>query len=104
MLAPQVIYLGIVKLEVQAANFELKLVMFQKSQTVGQFNRLPLEDLHLHLKLFLKVSDTFKIIESSQDALRLRFFPYSLRDRVRAWLNSLPPTPSSHGMIWLINF
>ena len=33
------------------------------------------------------MSDAFKI---AQDALRLRLFPYSLRDRARAWLNSLP--------------
>ncbi|KAH9716698.1 hypothetical protein KPL71_021550 [Citrus sinensis] len=59
-------------------------------QTVGQFNGLPNEDLHLHLKLFLEVSDAFKIAGATQDALRLRLFPYSLRDRARAWLNSLP--------------
>ena len=45
----------------QAANFELKLVMFQMLQTVGQFNGLRSEDLYLHLKLFLKVSDAFEI-------------------------------------------
>ena len=36
------------------------------------------------------MSDAFKIAGASQDALRLRIFPYSLRDRARAWLNSLP--------------
>ena len=36
------------------------------------------------------MSGAFKIVGATQDALRLRFFPYSLRDRVRAWLNSLP--------------
>ncbi|KAH9781899.1 hypothetical protein KPL71_008667 [Citrus sinensis] len=59
-------------------------------QTVRQFNGLPNEDPHLHLKLFLEVSDVFKIAEATQDALKLRLFPYSLRDRARAWLNSLP--------------
>ena len=53
VLAPQVIHLGIVRHEVEAANFELKPVMFQMLQTVGQFNGLPLKDSHLHLKLFL---------------------------------------------------
>ncbi|KAH9680360.1 hypothetical protein KPL71_026519 [Citrus sinensis] len=60
-------------------------------QTVGQFNGLPSEDPHLHLKLFLEVSDAFKIAGASQEALRLRLFSFSLRDRARAWLNSLPP-------------
>ena len=48
-------------------------------QTMGQFNGLPNEDPHLHLKLFLEVSDAFKIAGATQDALTLRFFPYSLR-------------------------
>ena len=81
---------GIVRPEVEAANFELKPVMFQMLQTVGQFNGLPTEDPHLHLKLFLEVSDAFKIAGATQDAFRLRLFPYSLRDRARAWFNSLP--------------
>ncbi|XP_062093730.1 uncharacterized protein LOC133799745 [Humulus lupulus] len=54
---------GIVRPEFQAAKLELKLVMFQILQI------LP------------------RVIE---DALRLKLFPYSLRDRARAWLNSLP--------------
>ena len=90
VLTPQVVYPGIIKPEVEAVNFELKPVMFQMLQIVGQFNRLPNEDPHLHLKLFLEVSDTFKIAGATQDALRLRLFPYSLIDRARAWLNSLP--------------
>ena len=91
MLISQVMHHGIVRLEVQANNFQLKPVMFQMLQTVGQFNGLPSEDPHLYLKLFLEVSDACKIAGASQDALRLRLFPYSLRDRARAWLNSLTP-------------
>ncbi|KAL9411530.1 hypothetical protein AB3S75_045182 [Citrus x aurantiifolia] len=91
VLTPQATHPGIVRPDVQADNFELKPVMFQMLQTVGQFNGLPLEDPHLHLKLFLEVSDTFKIAGVSQETLRVRLFPFSLRDRARAWLNSLPP-------------
>ena len=90
VLTPQVVHPGIVRPEVEAANFELKPVMFQMLQTVGQFNGLSFEDPHIHFKLFLEVSDAFKIVGASHDALRLRLFPYSLRDRVRAWLNYLP--------------
>ncbi|KAH9670524.1 hypothetical protein KPL70_017015 [Citrus sinensis] len=90
VLTPQVVHPGIVRLEVEATNFELKPVMFQILQIVGQFNGLPSEDPHIHLKLFLEVSDAFKIAGATHDALRLRLFPYSLRDRARAWLNSLP--------------
>ena len=64
----------------QANNFELKLVMFQMLQIVGQFNGLAYEDPHLYLKLFLKISDVFKIVGASQEALGLKLFPFSLRD------------------------
>ena len=36
------------------------------------------------------MSDAFKIVGALQEALRLRLFPFSLRDQARAWLNSLP--------------
>ncbi|KAH9685728.1 hypothetical protein KPL70_014067 [Citrus sinensis] len=58
VLTPQVVHPGIVRPEVEAANFELKPVMFQMLQTVGQFNGLPTEDPHLYLKLFLEL-ETF---------------------------------------------
>ncbi|XP_024033511.1 uncharacterized protein LOC112095639 [Citrus clementina] len=54
VLTPQVVHPGIIRPEVDAANFELKSVMFQILQTVRQFNRLPNEDPHLYLKLFLE--------------------------------------------------
>ncbi|XP_062093867.1 uncharacterized protein LOC133799894 [Humulus lupulus] len=82
--------MGIVRQEIQAAQFELKPVMFQMLQTVGQFSGIPTEDPHLHLRLFIEVSDSFMLPRVTEDALRLKLFPYSLRDKARAWLNSLP--------------
>lgn len=66
-------------------------MMFQMLQTVGQFSGLPHEDPHLHLKQFLEVANNFKIPGVSDDAFRLRLFPYSLKDRAKVWLNSLEP-------------
>ncbi|XP_062088447.1 uncharacterized protein LOC133795008 [Humulus lupulus] len=82
---------GIVRPEIQAPQFELKPVMFQMLQTVGQFSGLPTEDPQLHLRSFLEVSDSFKLQGVSEEALRLKLFPFSLRDRARSWLNTLPP-------------
>ena len=65
VLTPQIVHPEIVRPEVEATNFELKLVIFQILQIVGQFNGLPSEDPHLYLKLFLEVSDTFKITGAS---------------------------------------
>ncbi|KAA3483574.1 protein FAR1-RELATED SEQUENCE 5-like [Gossypium australe] len=62
---------------IQALQFEMKSV------TVGQFRGLPTEDPRLHLRLFLEAC-------VPEDALRLKLFPYSLRDHARAWLNALP--------------
>jgi len=50
-----------------------------------------MEDPNLHLSVFLEVCDTLKINEASTDAILLRLFPFSLRDKARAWVHSLPP-------------
>ena len=51
---------------------------------------MPLEDLNLELSVFLGVCNALKLNGVSTDAIRLRLFPFSLRDNVRAWLHSLP--------------
>ncbi|KAL5568112.1 hypothetical protein UlMin_024687 [Ulmus minor] len=81
---------SILQPKIEALHFELKPVMFQMLQTAGQFSGLPTEDPHLHLRLFMEVADAFKINGVTNDILKLKLFPYSLRDRARAWLNSLP--------------
>ncbi|XP_062094553.1 uncharacterized protein LOC133800570 [Humulus lupulus] len=81
---------SIVRPKIQAAQFELKHVMFQMLQTMGQFSGLPTEDPHLHLRSFLEVSDSFKLQGVTEEALRLKLFPFSLKDKARAWLNTFP--------------
>ena len=66
-------------------------MMFQMLQIVGQFNGLLFEDHHLLFKLFLEVSDAFKIAGALHETLRLRLFSFSLKDRKRVWLNSSLP-------------
>ena len=39
----------------------------------------------------MEVTDAFKMNGVTDEILKLKLFPYSLRDRARAWLNSLPP-------------
>jgi len=50
-----------------------------------------MEDPNLHLSVFLEVCNTLKINGASTDAIRLRLFLFSLRDKARAWLHALPP-------------
>ena len=79
----------IIRLERLATTFELKFVMFQVLQTIGQFHGLLSQDPHRHLKSFLGVSDSFRFQGVDRDVIRLNLFPYSLRDDVKSWLNTL---------------
>ena len=69
---------SIIKPNIQVNQFELKPLMFQMLQIVGQFSELPLEDPHLNLILFIEVVDSFKFNGVTKKAFRLRLFPYSL--------------------------
>ena len=39
----------------------------------------------------LEICDTLKYNGVSNDALRLRLFPFTLKEKARAWLKSQPP-------------
>ncbi|CAN6447254.1 unnamed protein product [Victoria cruziana] len=54
------------------------------------FHGLATEDSYRHLDEFLDVCTTMKIWHVDDGALRLRLFPFSLKDRARDWLKSLP--------------
>ncbi|KAK8662641.1 hypothetical protein V6N13_024532 [Hibiscus sabdariffa] len=77
--------------EFQAEHFELKPVMFNMLNTLGQFGGSPAENARQHLKSFLEICNSFKIHRVSNDVLKLKLFPYSLTDKAKAWLNNLPP-------------
>ena len=81
---------SIVRPPVQANNFELKPSVIQMVQQNTQFNGLQDEDLNTHIQLFLELCDTFKFNGVSEDAVRLKLFPFSLKGKARQWLTSLP--------------
>ena len=43
----------------------------------------------MHLVTFLEITDTMKLNGVTKDVIRLRLFPFSLRDKARGWLQSL---------------
>ncbi|KAK8715306.1 hypothetical protein V6N13_042643 [Hibiscus sabdariffa] len=78
--------------EFEAEHFELKPMMFNMLNTLGQFGGSPAENARQHLKSFLEICNSFKIHGVSNDVLKLKLFPYSLTDKAKAWLNNLPPS------------
>ncbi|KAL3376537.1 hypothetical protein AABB24_003128, partial [Solanum stoloniferum] len=51
---------------------------------------LPHEDPNLHIKNFLLVCALHRQKNVSDDAFRLRLFPFSLKGKARSWLDDLP--------------
>ncbi|XP_020262408.1 uncharacterized protein LOC109838369 [Asparagus officinalis] len=80
---------SITRPNVEANNFELKPSLLSMVQQ-NQFGGGATEDPNLHLSIFLEYCDTLKLNGVTNDAIRLRLFPFSLRDKARAWLHSLP--------------
>lgn len=64
-----------VRPQILSNNFELKPMMFEMLQSVGQFNRLPSEDPHMHLLNFVVICDSYEEYHMSKDAIRFRLFP-----------------------------
>lgn len=64
-------------------NFELKPVFVQVVQQSAQFHGLLDKDPNSHITGFLKVCDTLKINNVSNDATRLGLFPFSLKGRAK---------------------
>ncbi|KAL5570177.1 hypothetical protein UlMin_026752 [Ulmus minor] len=76
---------------IQANNFEIKPAIIQMIQNSVQFGGLANDDPNLHIANFLEICDTFKHNGVTDDAIRLRLFPFSLNSKAKAWLTSLPP-------------
>ena len=64
--------------------------MIQMIQSTVQFSGHMHDDPNAHISNFLELCDTFKINGVSDDAIRLRLFPFSLWDKAKSWLHSLP--------------
>ena len=71
-----------------ATNFELKPQIIYLLPT---FHRLDREDPYMHVKDFLEISATCKFENFTNDSVFLRLFPFFLKDKAKAWLDSLSP-------------
>ena len=80
---------GIVAPTIANNNFEIKPSIIHMVQN-NQFGGLQGEDPYAHILTFLNVCATFKINGVTDDAIRLRLFPFSVKDKAQLWLASLP--------------
>ncbi|CAO2822820.1 unnamed protein product [Amaranthus hypochondriacus] len=84
----------IVKPTIAADNFELRTHLIQLIER-NQFGGHPSESPHDHLSDFIEKCDTININNVTEDAIRLRLFPFSLRDKAKSWLKSELPNKYS---------
>ena len=70
------------------AHFELKPQIIHLLPT---FYGLDRENPYMHVKDFLEICVTCKFQNFTDDSGCLRLFPFSLKDKAKAWLNSLSP-------------
>ena len=74
---------------VDANNFELNpslITMVQQHQFTGHLT----EDPNEHLGRFLRMENTVKLNGVRPEVIKLHLFPFSLRDIVATWYESLP--------------
>ena len=57
----------------------------------SQFRSNATEDLNSYLSTFLEIYNTIKHNGVSDDAICLRLFPFSLKDKAKVWLQSHSP-------------
>ncbi|XP_050225511.1 uncharacterized protein LOC126674989 [Mercurialis annua] len=81
---------GCFAMPVQAATFEIKPSTIQLLENRCAFFGLKHEDPNAHIAKFLGVLNTFKLHGITADQIKLRMFPFSLRDKASLWLQSLP--------------
>ena len=82
--------ISIMRTTVNANNFEIKpslIQMVQQSQYGGNVTNDP----NSHLSTFLEICDTIKLNGVSDDAIKLKLFPFSLRDKAKVWLQFHSP-------------
>ena len=74
---------------IEANNFKLKpalITMVQQHQFTGH----PSEDPNEHMERFMRMANTFKLNGVRPEVIKLRLFPFSLRDVAATWFYSLP--------------
>ena len=67
-------------------NFKPDIILLLPS-----FHGLDLENPYLHLREFEEVGNTYNNSNCSMSTIRLKLFPFSLKDKAKTWLQNLRP-------------
>jgi hypothetical protein len=65
-------------------NFKPDIIQF-----LPTFHGLDLENPYLHLREFEEVCNTYNDLNCSMNTIRLKLFPFSLKDKAKSWLQNL---------------
>ena len=79
----------IFKLDFGAENFELKPYLIQMIKR-NMFGGHPTKIPHDHIANFIERCDTINAKDLSMEAVRMRLFPFNLKDNAKTWLKSEP--------------
>nr|XP_009773495.1 PREDICTED: uncharacterized protein LOC104223717 [Nicotiana sylvestris] len=74
---------------IRTGNFQITNVMLTLLEKIGYFTCAPHQNSYKYLKGFVDTCWGSKQTNVSEDALRLRFFPFSLRGKALDWLKRL---------------
>ena len=75
--------------DIEANSLELKLALITKVQQ-HKYTSHPSEDPNEHMGRFLRMENTVELNKVRPDVIKLQHFPFSLRDVVTTWFESLP--------------
>ena len=82
-------YLAVKQPAIDVNDFELKPALINLVQQ-NQFTGQPTENPNEHLGRFLRIANSIKLNGVRSEVIQLQLFPFSLRDVVATWFNSLP--------------
>ena len=71
-----------------ATHYKIKPILLN---LLPNFHGRDNEDPYAHLTKFMDICSTVRIFHFTDDTLRLKLFPFSMKDRAKQWLNTLPP-------------
>ena len=77
-----------IQLSEATQKYKLKNVHFTM---LPSFYGIPNEDLLIFIWDFYAIVQTFPLQGLTEDQLRMRCFPYTLKNKAKAWLMTLPP-------------